>query len=146
MQSSSTTNPPVRKIAIIILYNDRGEVLLQHRTKDAPVLPDYWAFFGGGIENDETPEEAVRRECFEELSYQLSHPKLIGFDQVVHEGQSFLLHVFIERYDGSRLILGEGQAMGWFAPNVTKDLLMSEHDRAILKTVAAAIETRADER
>lgn len=62
------------KAALIILYDPERKFLLQHRTKDAAVLPDYWAFFGGGIKEGETPEDAVHREAFEELNYKLISP------------------------------------------------------------------------
>ena len=57
----------VKEVSVLILYNTDGRLLLQHRTKDAPTFPDYWAFFGGGIEECESAEEAVRRESLEEL-------------------------------------------------------------------------------
>jgi len=60
------------KVALIILYDHEKNFLLQHRTRDAAVLPDYWAFFGGGIKKGETPEDGVRREAYEELNYKLA--------------------------------------------------------------------------
>jgi 8-oxo-dGTP diphosphatase len=137
------SSPAATSIAVIVLYNDRGQVLLQHRTKDAPVLPGYWAFFGGGLEGNESPQEAVLRECLEELSYRLCGPKLVATEQITHAERQFVLHVFVERYDGSELVLGEGQNMGWFSPGATGHLLMSEHDRALLRTIENLIEAES---
>ena len=47
--------------AIIVEDNS---VLLIHRIKNGK---EYWVFPGGGIENGETPEQAIRREAYEEL-------------------------------------------------------------------------------
>lgn len=66
-----------RNVSIIILYDKDKKVLLQHRSDEAKRLPGYWAFFGGGIEAGETPEQAVKRETLEELDYVLDNPKLI---------------------------------------------------------------------
>lgn len=57
----------MRKLALLIPINKDGKVLLQHRTKDARFKPDHWAFFGGHIEEGESPEIAARREFQEEL-------------------------------------------------------------------------------
>jgi 8-oxo-dGTP pyrophosphatase MutT (NUDIX family) len=43
----------VYSVALIILHNSEKRCLLQHRSKDALILPDHWAFFGGSIERDE---------------------------------------------------------------------------------------------
>ena len=42
-------------------------VLLSKRTLDAPTHPGFWGLFGGKIEGDELPAEAVKREVQEEL-------------------------------------------------------------------------------
>ena len=65
-----------RNVSVLILYNNESKILLQHRTKDAPTFPDYWAFFGGGIEEGESAEQAVKRESLEELGYELTGPRL----------------------------------------------------------------------
>jgi 8-oxo-dGTP diphosphatase len=133
----------LRLVSIIALYNTDGEVLLQHRTDDAPTLPNYWAFFGGGIEQSETPEEAVIRECKEELGYQLTRPRLLTVREFSHEAEDLKVYVFVEQYDGSKLTLGEGQAMGWYRPAETDGFLMSDYDRSIFRQVCSNFESRA---
>lgn len=102
-------------------------------------MPNYWAFFGGGIEHGETPKQAVIRECLEELNYQLKCPLLLSVERVIHADRLLIAHVFLERYDGSPLVLGEGQGMGWYMPDATKELLVSDHDRTIIKEVMRAL-------
>ena len=67
-----------RSVAVFILFDRNGKVLLQHKAKDSKVLPDQWAFFGGGIEKNETPEQAVRREAKEELGIELKNIDFLG--------------------------------------------------------------------
>lgn len=54
-----------------ILFIHDGKVLLLKRSADSAAAPRMWGFPGGGIEADETPEQAARRELQEEcgLSY-----------------------------------------------------------------------------
>ena len=62
-------------------------------------------------EEGETPEQVVKRECMEELSYELSHPRHFKVHTVRHEGMDYVIHLFTERYNWAELTLGEGQ--GW---------------------------------
>jgi 8-oxo-dGTP diphosphatase len=61
----------------LIIENADGEILLQLRD-DKPGLeyPNCWGTFGGQIEEDETPQEALRREIKEELDYNVENPEL----------------------------------------------------------------------
>lgn len=61
-----------RKISILIPYKIIEKeifVFLQKRAKDAKRLPDHFGFFGGGLEGEEMPEEALLREMYEELDF-----------------------------------------------------------------------------
>jgi 8-oxo-dGTP diphosphatase len=132
-----------RNVAVVILYDGDGRILLQHRTVDAPTFPDHWAFFGGGLEAGETPEQAVEREIIEELAYTLRSPRRFASRQFLYDGFEHTMHVFLERYDGSPLVLGEGQGMGWFLPEQTIILKMNDHDRDVISAVAVDISALA---
>jgi 8-oxo-dGTP diphosphatase len=128
-----------RHVAVLILYDRHGKILLQHRTKDAPSFPDYWGLFGGGIEDGETPEQALRREILEELEYHARFARRVAGRQFVRDGVAYTMHVFAEHYDGSPLTLREGQAMGWFMVQEMTDLKMVGHDRDVISAVAAEL-------
>ena len=125
----------VRDVSLLILYTSAGHILLQHRTDDAFRLPGYWAFFGGGIEQGENPTEALTREIREELSYLVQNPKLLLAQKVRDEENDNTKYVFVEQYRDQSLILGEGQAMGWFSPDETHGLKMVDHDRFVVEQV-----------
>lgn len=125
-----------RNVALILLFDKDKKILLQLRDENAERLPGCWAFFGGGIDNGETPEKAVRRETLEELEYELINPKLImtqKFSEKHHHGTAY---VFMEEYGPSKkLILREGQAMKWYTLDEAINLRMSEHDIEVLKYI-----------
>lgn len=55
-----------RRIAAVVLVDQRGWLLLQERDDRAPVDPDKWSMVGGGIEEGESDAEAAVRELAEE--------------------------------------------------------------------------------
>ncbi len=126
----------VRNVSVLILYNDLKEILLQHRAMDAKRLPNYWAFFGGGLEPGETAEQTLKREIQEELEYIVRDPKLIYAQKFTHEEDKNTKYVFVEKFDKSQnLIQHEGQEMGWFRFDKLDDLLIVDHDRIALEKV-----------
>jgi 8-oxo-dGTP diphosphatase len=120
------------RLAALILFDRQKRILLQHRTDDAPTFPGHWSFFGGGVEPGEMPEQAAKREAMEELAYRLNSPRLWRTQEFIHKGLTYKQYVFLEKYDGSDLVLGEGQGMGWFRPSETQELLMSVHARQVV--------------
>jgi 8-oxo-dGTP diphosphatase len=125
----------IRDVSVLILYNATGHILLQHRASDAFRLPNYWAFFGGGIEQGESPTEALERELLEELSYQVQNPYFLMAQHIKDEEDESTKYVFVEHYQDQPLQLDEGQGMGWFSPDETHQLKMIEHDRDVVKQV-----------
>jgi 8-oxo-dGTP diphosphatase len=62
----------MKKIAAIILENDKGEFLFALRDNKSWIpFPNHWDLIGGHVEEGETPEEALVREVKEELNIEL---------------------------------------------------------------------------
>lgn len=62
----------MKRIAAIILENEKGEFLLALRdNKPGIPFPNHWDLIGGHVEEGETPEEALIREFKEELDLDL---------------------------------------------------------------------------
>lgn len=60
------------KGALIILQNETGKVLLQHKDGGAPMHPNKWCLLGGGIEPHESAGHALNREFKEELEWDIT--------------------------------------------------------------------------
>jgi 8-oxo-dGTP pyrophosphatase MutT (NUDIX family) len=60
-------------VAALLFSDDRKDVLLIQR-RDVPV----WVLPGGGIDEGETPEEAVTREILEETGFHVNPDRLVG--------------------------------------------------------------------
>jgi 8-oxo-dGTP diphosphatase len=136
----------MHNVALIVLYDEQQNVLLQHRTDDAPFFPGYWAFFGGGCEAYETPMETVIRETWEELCYHLISPDFV-LEHIFSVAElECRMYLFAERFHGDKnaLNLCEGQGLGWFGAGETDLLLMTDHDRKALQTVRVFINGKVE--
>jgi len=73
-----------RKVATI-LFNTNGTILIQDRKTHSKHGEEY-GFFGGKIEEDETPEQALKRELKEELNINIKDFKLFKhYSQLIPE-------------------------------------------------------------
>jgi 8-oxo-dGTP pyrophosphatase MutT (NUDIX family) len=57
-----------RRVAAVVLVDERGWLLLQERDEHAPVDPDKWGLVGGGVDEGEDDLTAARRELVEETA------------------------------------------------------------------------------
>jgi 8-oxo-dGTP diphosphatase len=95
----------------------QGQVLLVHRHPDRRFYPNCWDLPGGHIEPEESPEEAVRRECLEEIGVNLR-----GVRPVPMSSSDPLLevHAFLATsWEGapSNLAPDEHDDLRWFRPH-----------------------------
>ncbi len=106
----------------LILYNDKGEILLQLRSAYKKRFAHHWGFFGGGIQEGETSEEALIREMQEELSYIVTRAEKFKIAESDPAAGLPPLHLFSELYTGGSITLDplESQEMRWFTDQEIK--------------------------
>ena len=135
----------MKQQAVIILKDEHGRILLQHRDEKAPRYPNYWGFFGGGVEEGETPEVALKREAKEELGIEdLAHYKFFGKYKLNDKGETFEDYVFILPLSMSGVSVeelnkklkegqGEGREAGLFSCKEMDNLKTPPYERSIFK-------------
>ena len=103
-----------------IPVNPQGKILLQQRDDRPDLLfPGCWTTFGGAIEGDETPDEAMRRELLEEIELDLAL-KLWKVQDFVVEVRGHPInarrYIYVGPIDqpAEKIKLNEGQALGYF--------------------------------
>ena len=63
----------VKSFVRVVIQNEKGELLVIFQKKW-----NCWVFPGGKIEANETPEEAAKREVFEETNLIIEDLKIVG--------------------------------------------------------------------
>lgn len=117
----------MNKAAKIILINKDNQLLMQLRDNIPTIShPNSWSFIGGGIEEGESPEEALKREIKEEIPG--CDIKNIAFlDKLYTPDTKFKNYCFIGEINEAidKIKFTEGQKLGYFSLNELKNLKMN---------------------
>ena len=115
-----------------IILNEKGEILLQKKDSSYVPFPQKWCFFGGHIEEGETPEDTIVREVIEEIGIHLSFNffKKLNWDNEAKDD----LHIFSATFNGdpSKIRLGEGAGFAFFRKDEIASLNMIDINKKIL--------------
>jgi 8-oxo-dGTP diphosphatase len=77
--------------------------------------PNKWSLFGGGIEKNESPEEALKREVLEEIGITIDNIVLLNIFEIKQKGFPIKIHIFRAKTNSKIInILTEGQKAEWF--------------------------------
>lgn len=118
-------------VAVALLRRE-GRWFLQRRDPRSAHLPGAWEFPGGKVEPGESPEQALRRELLEELSWTAG--SLRALDPILHAylDRTVTLHPFAaEGPELPRTAL----AWGWFTSTEAKRLRIPEANAPLLESL-----------
>lgn len=114
-----------------------GCYLMLHRVKkENDVNKDKWIGIGGGFEEDESPEDCVRREALEETGLKLGHVQLRAVITFIIEG-GVCEHMFLFKtgdFTGELIECDEGE-LEWIPKDRLYSLDLWEGDLIFLKKI-----------
>jgi 8-oxo-dGTP diphosphatase len=116
----------MRQIAMVLLFDRFNRLLIYLRDDKREIpFPNHWDFFGGHLEDGETPEEALAREVKEEIGVDLKRWNFFK-RYVCMEGDAYpnIKYLYWAKIDKSaeELTLYEGQRLMGIAPEQRSDL------------------------
>ena len=122
----------VEVVAALIWYNDKFLICQRPINKARGLL---WEFVGGKVEKGETKEQALIRECQEELAITVEPHGI--FTEVTHEYPDISVHFTLFNCTISRgqPQLLEHNAMAWITPAEIPNYSFCPADVEILKNI-----------
>lgn len=121
-------------VAALIWDKDRFLICQRPAHKGNALL---WEFVGGKVEPEETHQEALIRECREELDITLS----VGepFMDVVHQYPDILVHLYLYHatIESGTPTLLEHNDLTWITPAQIGDYAFCPADKEILERITA---------
>lgn len=81
-----------------------------------PTYKDTWEIPGGSVEPGESPREGARRECLEELGFDIEIGRLLAIDWVTQgrtPGDGLMFMYAVGDVDSSRIILPPEELRSW---------------------------------
>ena len=96
---------------------------------------DFWEFPGGKMEPGESPEEALKREIWEELETRIVIERLVK--TIEYDYPKFLLtmHCFLCRIESGNLTLKEHEAARWLNKDEFNSVDWLPADKEVLEVI-----------
>lgn len=106
-----------RTVAIALFLDNNLNIIVQDR-RGVSKLGEKYGFWGGQLDEGETPKEAIKRELLEELGF---IPKILDYwkkssytiqEEGEHKGKEIEFHIFLSpitlKLEGARVAEGKG--------------------------------------
>lgn len=131
--------PDKRTLIAIAVVRHEGRILIARRP-EGEALAGYWEFPGGKVRPGESPEEAARRECREELGCEVSVGALL--DKVDHDyAHGALRLMFYEaRLSGAPPATRHRREWKWVLPSELEAYRFPLANRGILAKLTAPVQ------
>ena len=126
----------MRNSTLCYIEKDGCYLMLHRVKKENDVNKDKWIGIGGGFEEDESPEDCVRREALEETGLKLGHVQLRAVITFIIEG-GVCEHMFLFKtgdFTGELIECDEGE-LEWIPKDRLYSLDLWEGDLIFLKKI-----------
>ena len=125
------------EVVAAIIHDAEGRIFATQRGYGE--FKDGWEFPGGKMEAGETPEEALRREIWEELETRIGVERLVETVEYDYPQFHLTMHCFLCRVESGRLELKEHEAARWLEKDKLNEVDWLPADRAVVEKLSKAL-------
>lgn len=119
------------EVVAAIIHDDEGRIFATQRGYGD--FKDYWEFPGGKMEASETPEEALKREIWEELETRIVVERLVKTVEWDYPLFHLTLHCYWCQVESGHLELKEHEAARWLANEELESVEWLPADRDLIR-------------
>lgn len=121
------------EVVAAIIHDGHGRIFATQRGYGE--WKDYWEFPGGKMEPCETPEEALRREIWEELETRIAVERLVETVEWDYPAFHLTMHCYLCHVESGHLELKEHEAARWLTNAELESVEWLPADWALIKTL-----------
>ena len=119
------------EVVAAIIHDTNGRIFATQRGYGE--FKDYWEFPGGKMEPGESPEEALRREIWEELETRIVVERLVQTVEWDYPSFHLTMHCFWCHIESGHLLLKEHEAARWLGKEQLYSVDWLPADREVVK-------------
>ena len=125
------------EVVAAIIYNAEGRIFATQRGYGE--WEGWWEFPGGKMEAGESPEEALRREIWEELETRIVIERLVTTVEWDYPAFHLKMHCYWCHIESGSLTLKEHEAARWLAADELENVKWLPADLQILEKIKAIV-------
>lgn len=118
------------EVVAAIIHDEEGRIFATQRGYGP--MKDGWEFPGGKIEQGETPEEALKREIWEELETRIVVEQLLETIDYDYPDFHLTMHCYICKIESGELTLKEHEAARWLTKEQLSSIDWLPADRCVI--------------
>lgn len=118
------------EVVAAIIYNSEGRIFATQRGYGD--YKDWWEFPGGKMEQGETPEEALKREIWEELETRIVVERFVATVEWDYPAFHLTMHCYLCHVESGHLELKEHEAAKWLNKDELESVNWLPADRMVI--------------